>query len=198
MMHFKLFKNIDSFISYLFSQIFSLILIFAFSPIFFLISILILFIDGKPLLYNSARSGFLGKQFKLYKFRTMTEENLREDLRITKLGRILRRSSLDELPQLFNILRGEMVFVGPRPLPLETVYNNKYKRFFFKRSSVKPGLTGLSQAFSRGLPRKYSKKLVYDLIYIKKKSILFDLIIIFMTFAALRRRFVFNKSGKSL
>ena len=198
MMHFKLFKNIDSFISYLFSQIFSLILIFAFSPIFFLISILILFIDGKPLLYNSARSGFLGKQFKLYKFRTMTEENLREDLRITKLGRILRRSSLDELPQLFNILRGEMVFVGPRPLPLQTVYNNKYKRFFFKRSSVKPGLTGLSQAFSRGLPRKYSKKLVYDLIYIKKKSILFDLIIIFMTFAALRRRFVFNKSGKSL
>ena len=198
MMHFKLFKNIDSFISYLLSRIFSLFLIFALSPIFFLISILILLIDGKPILYNSARSGFLGKQFKLYKFRTMSEENLRDDLRITKLGRILRRSSLDELPQLFNILRGEMVFVGPRPLPLETVYNNKYKRFFFKRSSVKPGLTGLSQAFSRGLPRKYSKKLVYDLTYIKKKSILFDLIIIFMTFAALRRRFVFNKSGKSL
>ena len=198
MMHFKLFKNIDSFISYLFSKIFSLFLIFALSPIFFLISILILFIDGKPILYISARSGFLGKEFKLYKFRTMSEENLKDDLRITKLGRILRRSSLDELPQLFNILRGEMVFVGPRPLPLETVYNNKYKRFFLKRSSVKPGLTGLSQAFSRGLPRKYSKKLVYDLIYIKKKSILFDFIIIFMTFAALRRRFVFNKSGISL
>ena len=128
----------------------------------------------------------------------MSESNLRDELRITKLGKILRRSSLDELPQLFNILKGEMVFVGPRPLPLETVYDNKYKRFFFKRSSVKPGLTGLSQAYSRGLPRNYSEKLVYDLMYIKKKSVLFDLIIILMTFVALRRRFVFNKSGKSL
>ncbi len=198
MMHFKLFKNIDSFIRYLFSQIFSLFLIILFIPIFTLISILIFFIDGKPIFYCSVRSGFLGKQFKLYKFRTMTERNLRDELRITKLGKILRRSSLDELPQLFNILKGEMVFVGPRPLPFETVYGNKYKRFFFKRSSVKPGLTGLSQAFSRGLPRKYSDKLVYDLMYIKKKSILFDLIIILMTFVALRRRFVFNKSGKSL
>ena len=198
MILFKLIKNIDSFLGYLFSQIFSLFLILIFIPIFIFISILILFIDGKPIIYNSVRSGFLGKQFKLYKFRTMSEGKLRDDLRITKLGKILRRSSLDELPQLFNILKGEMVFVGPRPLPFETVYDNKYKRFFLKRSSVKPGLTGLSQAFSKGLPRKYSEKLVYDLMYIKKKSILFDLMIILMTFIALRRRFLFNKSGKSL
>lgn len=198
MMHFKFFKNIDFFIGYSLSQIFSLFLIFVFIPIFILISILIFIIDGKPILYNSVRSGFLGKQFKLYKFRTMSDGKLRDSLRITKLGKILRRSSLDELPQLFNILKGEMAFVGPRPLPFETVNGNKYKRFFLKRSSVKPGLTGLSQAFSRGLPRKYSEKLVYDLMYIKKKSILFDLIIILMTFVALRRRFVFNKSGKSL
>lgn len=198
MMHFKLIKYIDSFIRNLFSQIFSLFLIVVFIPLLILIYILIFFIDGKPIFYSSVRSGFLGKQFKLYKFRTMSEGKIRDELRITKLGKILRRSSLDELPQLFNILKGEMVFVGPRPLPLETVYDNKYKRFFFKRSSVKPGLTGLSQAYSRGLPRNYSEKLVYDLMYIKKKSVLFDLIIILMTFVALRRRFVFNKSGKSL
>ena len=197
MMHFKFIIN-HFFFSNLFSRFFALFLIIFLIPIFIFISLLIYLIDGKPILYNSERSGFLGRQFKLYKFKTMLEGNLEDDLRITKLGRILRRSSLDELPQLFNILKGEMVFVGPRPLPFSIVYSDRNKRFFQKRSSVKPGLTGLSQAYSKGVPRKYSEKLVYDLIYIKKKSILFDFIIILMTFVALRRRFVFNKLGKSL
>ena len=197
MMHFKFIVN-HFFFSNLFSRFFALLLIIFLIPIFIFISLLIYLIDGKPILYNSVRSGFLGKQFKLYKFKTMLEGNLEDDLRVTKLGRILRRSSLDELPQLFNILKGEMVFVGPRPLPFSVVYSDRNKRFFQKRSSVKPGLTGLSQAYSKGVPRKYSEKLVYDLIYIKKKSILFDFIIILMTFVALRKRFVFNKLGKSL
>ena len=197
MMHFKFIIN-HFFFSNLFSRFFALFLIIFLIPIFIFISLLIYLIDGKPILYNSERSGFLGRQFKLYKFKTMLEGNLEDDLRVTKLGRILRRSSLDELPQLFNILKGEMVFVGPRPLPFSIVYSDRNKRFFKKRSSVKPGLTGLSQAYSKGVPRKYSEKLVYDLIYIKKKSILFDFIIILMTFVALRRRFVFNKLGKSL
>ena len=197
MMHFKFIIN-QFFFSNLFSRFFALFLIIFLIPIFIFISLLIYLIDGKPILYNSERSGFLGRQFKLYKFKTMLEGNLEDDLRVTKLGRILRRSSLDELPQLFNILKGEMVFVGPRPLPFSVVYSDRNKRFFQKRSSVKPGLTGLSQAYSKGVPRKYSEKLVYDLIYIKKKSILFDFIIILMTFVALRRRFVFNKLGKSL
>ena len=197
MMHFKFIIN-HLFFSNIFSRFFALFLIIFLIPIFIFISLLIYLIDGKPILYNSVRSGFLGKQFKLYKFKTMLEGNLEDDLRVTKLGRILRRSSLDELPQLFNILKGEMVFVGPRPLPFSVVYSDRNKRFFQKRSSVKPGLTGLSQAYSKGVPRKYSEKLVYDLIYIKKKSILFDFIIILMTFVALRKRFVFNKLGKSL
>ena len=197
MMHFKFIIN-HLFFSNIFSRFFALFLIIFLIPIFIFISLLIYLIDGKPILYNSERSGFLGRQFKLYKFKTMLEGNLEDDLRVTKLGRILRRSSLDELPQLFNILKGEMVFVGPRPLPFSIVYSDRNKRFFQKRSSVKPGLTGLSQAYSKGVPRKYSEKLVYDLIYIKKKSILFDFIIILMTFVALRRRFVFNKLGKSL
>ena len=197
MMHFKFIIN-HFFLSNLFSRFFALFLIIFLIPIFIFISLLIYLIDGKPILYNSERSGFLGRQFKLYKFKTMLEGTLEDDLRVTKLGRILRRSSLDELPQLFNILKGEMVFVGPRPLPFSVVYSERNKIFFKKRSSVKPGLTGLSQAYSKGVPRKYSEKLVYDLIYIKEKSILFDLIIILMTFVALRRRFVFNKLGKSL
>ena len=80
-----------------------------------------------------------------------------------------------------------MVFVGPRPLPFSITNVGKFKRYFIKRSSVKPGLTGLSQAFSKGKPRKYAEKLVYDLLYIKKKSIFFDLVIILLTFKALKK-----------
>lgn len=197
-MRFNTYKNIELIISNISSQIVSFFLLVLISPVYLLIYFLIYFIDGRPIFYNSLRLGYMGKVFKLYKFRTMSENNLNENLRITKLGRFLRRSSLDELPQLFNIIKGDMVFVGPRPLPKNILYGSKLRRFAKKRSSVKPGLTGLSQALSKGLPRAYSQKLIYDFLYIKKKSILFDLIIILLTFKALKKRFVFNKSGITL
>ena len=197
-MLFKYIKKIELIFSNLFSQIFAFILIILFIPIFIVISILIFLYDGKPIFYLSQRSGYLGKPFNLFKFRTMKDNNLDDNYRITKLGKFLRRSSLDELPQLINIFRGEMVFVGPRPLPSSITNVGEFKRYFIKRSSVKPGLTGLSQAFSKGKPRKYAEKLVYDLLYLKKKSIFFDLFIILLTFKALKRRFVFNKSGLTL
>ena len=198
MMRFNTFKNIELKISNFSSQIVSFFLLIFISPIYLLICSLIYIIDGRPIFYNSMRVGYMGKIFKLYKFRTMSENNLEEKLRITKLGRFLRRSSLDELPQIFNIIKGDMVFVGPRPLPKDILYESKLRRFLKKRSSVKPGLTGLSQSLSKGLPRTFSEKLVYDFLYIKKKSILFDLIIILLTFNALKKRFVFNKSGTTL
>ena len=198
MMLFKYIRKFDFFLSDILSRIFSLFLIIFFSPIYLIIYLLILWIDGKPIFYNSNRLGYLEKPFILYKFRTMSNCDKEENLRITKLGKFLRRSSLDELPQLLNILKGEMVFVGPRPLPVSILYEINNKRYTKKRSSVKPGLTGLSQAFSKGVPRKYLQKLVYDFIYIKKKSIFFDLIIIYLTFRALRKRFVFNKTGNTL
>ena len=189
---------INNFISYIISPFLSFFAITILSPFFLFISLLILFLDGRPILFKSERVGYLGKTFILYKFRSMKNINLEDEKKITKFGRFLRRSSLDELPQLVNILKGEMVFVGPRPLPFEILLENKSKKFYKKRYSVKPGLTGLSQVFSVGSPRDFSKKLSYDLMYIKKKSIFFDLIIIFMTFKVLKRRFINNKKGISL
>lgn len=191
-------KMIDKFFSNTLTPLLSLFVIILLSPFFIILSILVLILDGRPILFKSERAGFLGKPFILYKFRTMKNNDLIDEKRITKLGKFLRRSSLDELPQLFNILIGDMVFVGPRPLPFKTLLVEKYYKYFNKRSSVKPGLTGLSQVFSMGKPRDYSDKILYDLVYIKKKSILFDIIIIFMTFKVLKRRFKNNKSGQSL
>jgi len=128
----------------------------------------------------------------------MVNSNRKDKDRITKLGTFLRRSSFDEIPQLFNILKGDMLFVGPRPMPIDLLLDNKYKRYFIRRSNVKPGLTGLAQVYSRGLPRSFSEKLMYDLLYIKKKSIFFDLIIILLTFNTLKKRFLVNKLGISL
>ena len=197
-MRFNTYKNLEFIISNISSQIVSFFLLIFMAPLYLLIYFLIYFIDGRPIFYNSFRVGYMGKCFKLYKFRTMSENNLEEKFRITKLGKFLRRSSLDELPQLFNIIKGDMVFVGPRPLPEDILFDSKLRRFAKKRSSVKPGLTGLSQALSKGLPRAFSQKLIYDFLYIKKKSILFDLIIILLTLKDLKKRFVFNKSGTTL
>ena len=198
MMLFNKSNSIYNFFSYLFSPLLAIFVIIVLIPFFVLISGLIFFIDGSPILFKSERAGYKGHSFILFKFRTMQDINLADEKRITKLGKFLRRSSLDELPQLFNILKGEMVFVGPRPLPFTVLLDEKVKTYFSKRSSVKPGLTGLAQVFSMGNPRNFKDKLKYDLMYIKNKSIFFDIIIVFMTFKVLQRRFKNNKSGKSL
>ena len=198
MMLFKKNNSIYNFFSYIFSPLLAIFVISLLIPFLIFIALLVILIDGRPIFFRSVRSGYKGNSFVLFKFRTMKDTNLEDEKRITKLGKLLRRSSLDELPQLINILKGEMVFVGPRPLPLEVLLKDKVKNSFKKRSSVKPGLTGLAQVFSKGTPRNFREKLKYDLIYIKKKSLVLDIIIIFMTFKVLQRRFKNNKSGKSL
>lgn len=139
---------------------------------------------GSPVIFCQKRPGLQGKIFTLYKFRTMTDEMdeagklLPEDKRLTKFGRKLRSSSLDELPELFNILKGDMSIVGPRPLLVKYlgIYNEKQKH----RHDVRPGLTGLAQINGRnGI--SWEDKFRYDLEYINRISFIMDLKIIILT-----------------
>jgi len=168
------------------------------SPFWIIFGLLISIEDGLPIFYLQERAGRWGMTFKAIKFRSMIKdaENgtgpvqaVENDPRVTKVGRILRATAMDELPQLLNILKGDMSFVGPRALrPREKeVYGNPdeinienvpgYK----ERLAVKPGLTGMAQVY---LPTDAlrSEKFKYDLLYIKKQSFLLDLKLIFLSF----------------
>ncbi len=167
------------------------------SPLWFLIAILIYLEDHRKIFFTQNRVGLNGGLFKAYKFRSMkdvdpqgsTELQASEnDPRVTRVGKILRATAMDELPQLINILKGDMSFVGPRALlPAEIEINQNgndeknLQELFVKRCSITPGLTGLAQIFlPRDVPRE--KKFEYDLLYIQKQSFLFDLKLIFLSF----------------
>ena len=174
---------------------FSLIVIL--SPLLLSIYLLVLIFDGRPVIFISLRIGKQNTKFDLYKFRTMkVKENINEKDAITKLGKFLRRSSLDELPQLFNILKGDMSMVGPRPVP----YNKKlfFKDLSFNRQFVKPGLTGLSQINFTGKKRDWNKKLKYDQKFIKNYSLFLYLLILIKTPKTLIKRFIYNKNAETL
>ncbi len=191
---------------------FALPLFLFFFPI---ISLLILIFDGTPILYSQLRVGLYGNEFKLYKFRTMSimsddsvhqnhYENLSEnkkiepsltpdnpirienDDRITKVGNILRKTSLDELPNIINVLIGNMSFVGPRPLV--KYESDLYGKYLEERNSVKPGITGLAQIQGR-LDLSLQERLYWDLQYVKSKSFIYDFKIIIKTvYSVLSRR----------
>lgn len=191
---------------------FALPLFLFFYPI---ISLLILILDGTPILYSQLRVGLYGNEFKLYKFRTMSilsddsvhqnhYENLSEnkkiepsltpdnpirienDDRITKVGNILRKTSLDELPNIINVLIGNMSFVGPRPLV--KYESDLYGKYLEERNSVKPGITGLAQIQGR-LDLSLQERLYWDLQYVKSKSFIYDFKIIIKTiYSVLSRR----------
>ncbi len=180
------------------TRLFSLFIILVFSPIFIIVYLLIIYFDGPPAIFKSKRLGLSSKEIILYKFRTMTKDRDVTKRVITKIGKYLRRSSIDELPQLFNIMFGEMNFVGPRPLPEESYKTERMKEYKLLRLSVKPGLTGLSQINTLGKPRSTDEKLVYDIKYVKTRNIYLDIYIIIKTFGTLLRRFKVNKSGETL
>lgn len=147
---------------------------------------------GSPVLFTQNRPGKDGKIFKLMKFRSMTDERdkegklLPDDTRLTKFGRLLRSTSLDELPELINILKGDMSIVGPRPLLVEYLpYYTKEERH---RHDVRPGLTGWAQINGRNAIDSWEQRFAYDLEYVNNLSFIFDVKIIFMTVIKVLKR----------
>lgn len=165
------------------------------SPLIFIIYLLILFIDGKPVIFKQNRIGFNGKKFNIYKFRTMEKKIPRNDSdRLTKLGKILRRLSFDEIPQFLNVLKKEMSIVGPRPLPEinERKIKNELKE---KRRMILPGITGLSQINYTGKFRTISDKVKLDLEFYNNYTLQNYLKIILKTPLILIKRFIKNKNS---
>lgn len=188
----SLVKNFkDPFLKRSFDFTLSLLGIIVSSPLWALIGLLILLEDRGPIFYAQYRVGKNGKIFELRKFRSMIKNAEKHtgavwasenDSRITKVGRVMRATAMDELPQLLSILKGDMSFVGPRPERPELVreFNGGIPDYDF-RHQVKPGLTGIAQIFGRyDLPPQ--QKLKYDLLYIKKRSFWLDLKLIFLSF----------------
>ena len=153
-------------------------------PIYFLLVLLVLTQLNSPVLFKQSRPGLKGKIFNIYKFRSMTNESdkegvlLSDDLRLTKFGKLLRSTSLDELPSLWNVLKGEMSLVGPRPLLVEylPLYSSKQAR----RHEVKPGITGWAQVNGRNAI-SWDEKFDLDVWYIDNQSIWLDIKILYLT-----------------
>ena len=162
----------------------SLAVLVILSPVLLVVAALVRVKLGSPVLFCQKRPGRGEKIFRLYKFRTMTDErdeqgNLLPDQdRLTRFGRFLRASSLDELPEFFNILKGDMSFIGPRPLLVR--YLPYYKPEERARHSVRPGLTGLAQVNGRNA-LNWEARFAYDLQYVEKCSLGLDLSILFQT-----------------
>ncbi|MEY8305516.1 sugar transferase [Enterococcus faecium] len=154
------------------------------SPIILIVGILVRIKPGSPIIFKQERPGKSEKIFSMYKFRTMTDERdhngeyLPDEIRLTKFGKMLRATSLDELPELWNILKGDMSIVGPRPLLVE--YLPLYSERQRKRHNVRPGLTGLAQVNGRNAI-SWQEKFEYDYLYIEDYSFTKDINIIWHT-----------------
>ena len=150
-------------------------------PVFLIVTLAILLTDGPPVLFKQARPGRAGKPFILVKFRTMSPKNVAStsnEERITWLGKFLRKSSLDELPELWNVLVGDMSLVGPRPLLME--YLPLYNRTQSRRHEVRPGLTGLAQVRGRN-KLTWEQRFALDVWYVDNQSFWLDLLILAKT-----------------
>lgn len=168
-----------------FDIVFSLIGIIILTPVFLIVALMVIIKLSSPIIFRQKRIGKNGKVFTIYKFRSMEnikDENgyyLADEKRLTKFGRKLRSSSLDELPQLFNILKGNMSIIGPRP-HVES-YLNFYDEKQRQRHNIRPGLTGLSQVNGRN-KLSWEEEFFYDLKYIEKITFWQDFKIFFKTF----------------
>lgn len=167
-----------------FDIIVSLLTLFILSPIIGVTALLIRSKIGSPVLFKQQRPGFNEKPFYVYKFRSMTDERdangelLPDDVRLTSFGKVVRKLSLDELPQLLNVLKGDMSFVGPRPLLMEylPLYNKRQAR----RHDARPGITGWAQVNGRNAI-SWEEKFELDVWYVENWSFWLDIKILFMT-----------------
>jgi len=169
----------------------SVFLLIILSPFLGIISLVIFVTMGPPVIYKQTRAGFKGKPFTIYKFRTMTNEKdeygnlLPDEKRLTKIGKFLRSASLDELPELFNVLKGDMSLVGPRPLLME--YLNYYTEEQMRRHDVKPGITGWAQVNGRN-SLSWEEKFKLDVWYVDNWSLWLDFKILFLTLIKVIKR----------
>ncbi len=193
------FYGVNLFIKILIDKIFSIIFLTLSGPILLFSAFAIYLEDGFPILFTQNRTGWDGRRFKIYKLRSLkktvfdkTKQVTKDDQRVLKIGKFIRRYSVDELPQFFNVLNGDMSIVGPRPHMVE--HDIHYSNLFFnflKRHKCNPGLTGWAQVNgSRGptpTPDLMKKRMDYDLWYLNNWTIWLDIKIIFLTFIALFR-----------
>lgn len=178
----------------------SLILILILSPIFVLLIVLLYFFNQKNVFFFQERPGKNDRVFKIVKFKTMTDEKdesgnlLPDEFRLTKMGKFVRKTSLDELPQLFNVLKGDMSFIGPRPLLVSylSLYNDEQKR----RHLIKPGITGWAQVNGRNTI-SWEKKFEYDVWYVDHINFFLDIKILLLTVKKVIKSEGINTDGQA-
>jgi exopolysaccharide biosynthesis polyprenyl glycosylphosphotransferase len=198
------FEGIDYALKRTFDLVVSLILMIFLTPVLLVIAVAVKLSSSGPVIYRSTRPGMAGKPFYCFKFRTMRDQadqiqddleplnessgalfKIRRDPRLTKVGRLLRRFSLDELPQLVNVVRGEMSLVGPRPLPTRDF--ERLEEWHKKRYLVLPGITGLWQVSGRA-ELEFDDLVRLDFLYLERWSILLDMTILLRTIPAVLSR----------
>lgn len=170
------------------------------SPVLIVVSILVRLKLGSPILFQQVRPGLGGKPFNMMKFRTMTDERdasgelLSDDVRLTKFGSFLRSTSLDELPELINVLKGDMSLVGPRPLLME--YLPLYSEHQYRRHEVRPGITGWAQINGRNA-LSWDEKFELDVWYVENRSLWLDIKILFLTVLKVVKRDGISHGGEA-
>ncbi len=170
------------------------------SPLLALIAVLVRVKLGKPVLFCQKRPGLHEKPFTIYKFRTMTDERdnngnlLPDSKRLTRFGQFLRSTSIDELPELWNVIKGDMSLVGPRPLLME--YLPMYNRFQNQRHKMPPGITGWAQVMGRN-KLSWEDKFAMDVWYVNNNTLLLDIKIVLMTILSVLKREGINQAGHS-
>jgi len=174
--------------------------IILFAPVMLVVALLVLLTMGRPVLFRQQRPGLRGKPFTLYKFRTMRDartpsgELLPDELRLTTFGKWLRSTSLDELPELFNVFKGEMSLVGPRPLLME--YLPRYSPEQARRHEVKPGITGWAQVNGRNA-LSWEEKFQLDVWYVDHWNLWLDMKILLLTIWKVLKREGISAEGSA-